>query len=237
ITGALIGILAVLGPDFAKTALGLGDKGLVVVVLPLGLGIVTGILALNAYGCYFPRRRAIETGLIVLGALLALLSAAGPISRFLEQQVAGQGFQDASRMVSLLSMVIAIAFIAGACYAVVAISSQTQLQEELPEDVRGRVFGVLNMLISVSSLLPIIVVAPAADLVGTAPILAVVSIVVCVSGIASVVRRGPLQPVEVGARAGTAPGGAADAILPASQPERSPGTPVGNALTKPELPR
>ncbi len=237
ITGALIGILAVLGPDFAKTALGLGDKGLVVVVLPLGLGIVTGILALNAYGCYFPRRRAIEAGLIVLGALLAVLSGAGPISRFLEAQVAGQGFQDASRMVSLLSMVIAIAFIAGACYAVVAISAQTQLQEELPEDVRGRVFGVLNMLISVSSLLPIIVVAPAADLIGTAPILAIVSLVVCVSGIASVVRRGPLAPIEVNARAGTAAGGAAEAVLPVSQSECAPGTSAGHALSKTEIPR
>jgi MFS family permease len=140
-------------------------------------------------------------------------------------------------MVSLLSMVIAIAFIAGACYAVVAISAQTQLQEELPEDVRGRVFGVLNMLISVSSLLPIIVVAPAADLVGTAPILAIVSIVVCVSGIASVVRRGPLQPLEATARAGTAAGGAAEAVLPAAQSECAPGTPAGKSLVKPETPR
>ncbi|HEX7543465.1 MAG TPA: MFS transporter [Candidatus Limnocylindrales bacterium] len=237
LTGALIGILAVLGPDFANKALGLGDKGLVVVVLPLGLGIVTGIVTLNAYGCYFPRRRAIEAGLIVLGLLLALLSCAGPISRFLEARVAGQGFQDASQMVSLLSMVIAIAFIAGTCYAIVAISAQTQLQEDLPEDVRGRVFGVLNMLISISSLLPIIVVAPAADLVGTAPILAVVSLVVCASGIASVIRRGPLRPVEMSARAGTAAGGPADAILPTSQSECAPGTPIGQALSKPEIPR
>jgi MFS family permease len=140
-------------------------------------------------------------------------------------------------MVSLLSMVIAIAFVAGACYAVVAISAQTQLQEELPEDVRGRVFGVLNMLISVSSLLPIIVVAPAADLVGTAPILAAVSLVVCAAGIASVVRRGALQPIEAEARAGTATGGAAEAVLPATQSDCSPGPAVGNVIARPEPPR
>ena len=87
ITGALIGVLAVLGPDFAKTSLGLGDDGLVVVVLPLGLGIVTGILAINAYGHYFPRRRIIEAGLIVLGLLLAVLSCVGSISHFLNAQV------------------------------------------------------------------------------------------------------------------------------------------------------
>jgi MFS family permease len=198
ITGALIGVLAVLGPDFAKTSLGLGDDGLVVVVLPLGLGIVTGVLAVNAYGHYFPRRRIIEAGLIVLGLLLALLSYVGSISHFLNAQVGAvaeaHGLQDLGQVISLLSMVIAIAFVAGMCYAVVAISAQTQLQEELPEDVRGRVFGILNMLVSVSSLLPIMVVGPAADLVGASVILLVVSLVVCAWGLTSVIRRGRLQP-------------------------------------------
>ena len=198
ITGALIGILAVLGPDFAKTSLGLGDKGLVVVVLPLGLGIVTGVLGVNAYGHNFPRRRIIEVGLIVLGLLLTLLSCLGSIWRFLNVQIAAvtdaQGLQDLSQVLSLLSIVVAIAFVSGVCYAAVAISAQTQLQEELPEDVRGRVFGILNMLVSVSSLLPIMVVGPAADLVGASPILFVVSLVVCAWGFASVIRRGRLLP-------------------------------------------
>jgi MFS family permease len=199
ITGALIGILAVLGPDFAKTSLGLGDNGLVVVVLPLGLGIVTGVLAINAYGHNFPRRRIIEAGLIVLGLLLALLSCLGSIWHFLNVQIAAaataHGLQEPGQVISLLSVVMAIAFVAGVCYAVVAISAQTQLQEELPEDVRGRVFGILNMLVSVSSLLPIMVVGPAADLVGASAILLVVSLVVCAWGLASVIRRGRLQPV------------------------------------------
>jgi MFS family permease len=201
ITGALIGILAVLGPDFAKTSLGLGDKGLVVVVLPLGLGIVTGVLGINAYGHNFPRRRIIEAGLIVLGLLLVLLSFVGSISRFLNVQIAAAAdvhdLQDLSQVLSLLSMVMAIAFVAGICYAVVAISAQTQLQEELPEDVRGRVFGILNMLVSVSSLLPIMVVGPAADLVGASTVLLVVSLVVCAWGLASVIRRGRLHPVAM----------------------------------------
>jgi MFS family permease len=191
ITGALIGILAVLGPDFAKTSLGLGSNGLVVVVLPLGLGIVTGILGLNAYGHNFPRRRVIEAGLIVLGLLLALLSSVGSISHFLN------GLENVGQVVSVLAVVVGIAFVAGICYAVVAISAQTQLQEELPEEVRGRVFGILNMLVSVSSLLPIMVVGPAADLLGASAILLVVSLVVCAWGFASVFRRGALQPAAM----------------------------------------
>jgi MFS family permease len=223
ITGALVGILGVLGIGFATKVLGLDTKGLVLVVLPLGMGVVTGILALNAYGKYFSRRRSIEAGLVALGLLLALLSCAAPISHFLEDRMTGQGLQDASRMVSLLSMVIAIAFAAGICYAVVAISAQTELQEELPEDVRGRVFGVLNMLVSVSSLLPLIVVGPAADLVGVPAILIAVSVVVCLWGIASFVRRGPLQPAGTVARHGTTLSAAADAALSASHPDHAAG--------------
>ena len=203
ITGALIGILAVLGPDFAKTSLGLGDKGLVVVVLPLGLGIVTGVMGVNAYGHNFPRRRIIEVGLIVLGLLLALLSCLGSIWRVVNVQIANvanaNGLADLSQVLSLLSVVVAIAFVSGVCYAVVAISAQTQLQEEIPEEVRGRVFGILNMLVSVSSLLPIIVVGPAADFFGAATVLLAVSLIVAAWGFASVVRRGVPQLVAAGA--------------------------------------
>ena len=39
--------------------------------------------------------------------------------------------------------------------------------EELPSDVRGRVFGVLNTLVSLASFLPILIVGPVADIIGT----------------------------------------------------------------------
>ena len=88
------------------------------------------------------------------------------------------------------------ALLAGIAYAFVAIPAQTQLQEDLPEDVRGRVFGVLNMLVSTASFLPIIIVGPVADIFGTTEVLYVVAIAITVSGILSYVTRGPLKPAE-----------------------------------------
>jgi hypothetical protein len=207
ITGALIGILGVIGPGFAQTTLALGPKDFVVIVLPLGLGVVAGILALNAYGHRLPRRRTIEAGMIALGILLATLSVAGPISHFLENNVGAQ-VREASRVVSVLSLVVVIASLVGFAFAIVTIASQTQLQEELPEDVRGRVFGVLNMLVSISSLAPIIVLGPVADLVGREAVILVVGVVVGLWGVSSVVTRGALGPAEVRARANTPPTGA-----------------------------
>ena len=184
-------MLGVLGPDFAETALGLEPKDFAVIVLPLGGGIVMGIMLLNSYGKFLPRRRVIEGGLITLGIMLALLSVAGPISRFLQSADSASSLLDLSAVTSLLAVVVVIAFVAGIAYGAVAIPSQTQLQEDLPEEVRGRVFGVLNMLVSVSSFLPIIIVGPISDLIGTATVMLVVGIGVLASGIASVFLRDP----------------------------------------------
>ncbi|HET7169552.1 MAG TPA: MFS transporter [Candidatus Limnocylindrales bacterium] len=191
ITASLVGVLGVLGPDFAQTALGLKPKDFAIIVLPLGGGIVMGILLLNSYGKFLPRRRVIEGGLILLGIMLALLSVAGPLSMLLQNADRASSLIDLSALTSLLAIVVFIAFIAGVAYGAVAIPSQTQLQEDLPEDVRGRVFGVLNMLVSVSSFLPIIVVGPISDLIGTATVLLVVAIGVLAAGVASVLGRDP----------------------------------------------
>ena len=200
ITASLIGVLGVLGPAFASETLGLKPEDFVVVVLPLGMGIVTGILLLNSYGHLFPRRRLMEGGLVALGLLLTALAAAGPISRFLQRAEAATPL-DLSGVVSLLAVVVAIAFLAGIAYALVAIPAQTGLQEELPEEVRGRVFGVLNMLLSVASFVPIIVFGFISDNIGSTVVIVLVGLSVTAVGVASVVSRRP-PPATIPADAG-----------------------------------
>jgi MFS family permease len=97
-------------------------------------------------------------------------------------------------------VVIAIAPLAGIAYALVAISAQTQLQEELPEDVRGRVYGVLFTLVSVASFVPVIAVGWITDAVGTTPVMLGVAVLIGLIGVASIVNR---------RRAGAPPGGKA----------------------------
>ncbi|HUR16971.1 MAG TPA: MFS transporter [Candidatus Limnocylindrales bacterium] len=178
VTASLIGVLGVLGPGFATQVLGLSEKDFVVVVLPLGVGLVMGIFALNIYGKYFSRRRGIEAGLVGLGVtLLALSVAQGFTTRF-----------SLGPLISLLAVVIVVAFFAGVAYAFVAVPAQTQLQEELPANIRGRVFGVLNMLVSVASFVPIIVVGPIADAVGTSLVIQGSSVVVLLVAAGSILR-------------------------------------------------
>ena len=218
VAASLVGVLGVLGPKFALTTLGLKEEDFVVVVLPLGIGIVMGILVLNAYGRLLPRRRVIEGGLVALGILVAAISGSGRISTFF----ATTGLPDLSLLTSLLSLVVGFAFLAGVAYAFVAIPAQTQLQEDLPEDVRGRVFGVLNMLVSVASFLPILVVGPIADLLGTTIVLFLVAVAIVASGVASIVVRGSLKPAETRSRAEVGRRDPIAAAFRAEQPERRP---------------
>jgi MFS family permease len=157
---------------------------------------VFGILILNAYGRLVPRRRVIEASLVMLGVFLAAIAGSGQISNLISRATNATGLPDFSAVTSLLSLVVGFAFFAGIAYAFVAIPSQTQLQEDIPEGVRGRIFGVLNMLVSVASFAPILIVGGIAGLIGTTAVLVIVALLVSVSGIASILIRGSLAPSE-----------------------------------------
>jgi MFS family permease len=62
------------------------------------------------------------------------------------------------------------AFVFGLSYAFITVPSMTRLQSDLHDEIRGRIFGVLNMLVSVFSFAPLLLVGPVADAYGVAPV-------------------------------------------------------------------
>ncbi|MEY4389152.1 MAG: hypothetical protein RLZZ432_871 [Chloroflexota bacterium] len=193
IAASVVGVMGVLGPTYVADALGLAARDFWLVVLPIGLGVVTGILALNSWGKAIARRRLIEGGLLGVGAGLALLALAKPISLAISNGASLLGELPIDAGASALATVIFVAYFAGASYGLVAIPAQTALQEELPEAVRGRVFGVLNMLVSLGSFLPIIAVGPIADSIGgTATLFGVGILILAVAALS--ILFGPRRP-------------------------------------------
>jgi MFS family permease len=167
IAASLIGVMGAIGPGFATDILLLTPRDFFFVMGPAGLGAVIGILFLNAYGRALPRRLVIDLGLVAMGFTLIALALVKPITGLVGP--AFEPFQSSlpeaiAPVVSLIALVVVIALTAGFEYAFVAIPSQTALQEELPEGVRGRIFGILNTLLSVASFLPVLVAPAAADL-------------------------------------------------------------------------
>jgi MFS family permease len=171
IAASLIGVMGAIGPGFATDILRLRPEDFFFIMGPAGLGAVIGILFLNAYGRGIPRRLVIDLGLVAMGVTLIGLALVKPITTALGPalQPLEQGLPDAlAPIVSVIALVVVIAVTAGIEYAFVAIPSQTALQEELPVGVRGRIFGILNTLLSVASFLPVLIAPAAADLLNLA---------------------------------------------------------------------
>ncbi|MEP7082487.1 MAG: MFS transporter [Chloroflexota bacterium] len=166
ISSSLIGVLGAIGPGFAVDILGLTSQNFFFIMGPAGLGAVVGILFLNSYGKDIPKRLVIDIGLVAMGITLVLLAIVKPVSAVFGAATAPleEAVPAIAPLVSLLAVVVVIAVFAGLEYAFVAIPSQTALQEDLPPDVRGRIFGILNTLLSVASFLPVIAAPAAADI-------------------------------------------------------------------------
>jgi DHA3 family macrolide efflux protein-like MFS transporter len=156
----LVAVAGALGPGFVTTTLELNERWVGVLALPAGVGIVAGLGLLNYIGHRGIRRSTlIHWGLIATS--LTLLGLATP-AILRPHSLAAAGNPQAP----LVVFVIVVAFVLGAAYAFATVPSFTLLQEELADDMRGRVFGVLNTLVSVVSLLPLLFVGPIADQVG-----------------------------------------------------------------------
>jgi MFS family permease len=171
IASSLIGVMGALGPGFATQILRLRAEDFFFIMGPAGLGAVTGVLFLNSYGKTIPRRLLIDTGLVAMGITLIAIAAIKPVADFVAPAV--HPLQAnlpvlITPLISMIAVVVVVAMTAGVEYALVAIPSQTALQEELPRDVRARIFGILNTLLSVASFLPVLLAPAVADILNIA---------------------------------------------------------------------
>jgi MFS family permease len=173
---SLVGVIGVLGPNLA-VSLGLDPKNLVVIVLPLGLGVVAGVFGLRRFGTRVSRRRAGETGVGVFG-LLALA-------------IAALGSSGAALGLPVVPIAVVLAFLAGSAYAATTVSAQTALFENMPAGFRGRVFGVLASIVSATSLAPILVAGPLADASSGPTVIAIAAASIVFAGAWSATFFGP----------------------------------------------
>jgi MFS family permease len=194
VAASLIGVLGAIGPGFATDILLLRSEDFFFIMGPAGLGAVVGILFINSYGKGIPKRLLIDIGLVAMGLTLVALAMIRVITAMLGFAVGPleDAFPSLAPITSLIAIVVVIAVCAGLEYAFVAIPSQTALQEELPADVRGRIFGILNTLLSLASFLPVIAAPAVADVIniffpgtGIPVVMGVLGLVALWAGIAS----------------------------------------------------
>lgn len=150
-TQIAMNILLLLSPSYATEILKLNllDTGLVL-IFPSGIGAIVALQLVVRLGEKMRKKKVIAYGLYSAAVSLLFLGVVVPLLR--------RGGVIAA---------IAIAFILGFSYVAMLIPSQTLIQEKTPDRLRGRVFGVLNIILTLANFLPILSTAALADAVGS----------------------------------------------------------------------
>src|SRR3989442_2694909 len=78
LTYTLVAVAGALAPGFVREVLRVGERNVVIIVAPAGIGVIAGLGLLNLIGARLPRPNAIGTGLLLAGPGLRPLARARP---------------------------------------------------------------------------------------------------------------------------------------------------------------
>ncbi len=158
ITQASLGVLLALAPALSVAVLHrpIQDASQYLVI-PAGIGMVLGVIAIGHLVKRYSKRRVIAVGLMLAGAMLVLLGLTSRMHSLATSRVA---FLAALAGFSVALLVLTLGFV----NALVSAASQTILQENTTATTRGKVFGALGMMVNIAATLPILFAATLADL-------------------------------------------------------------------------
>lgn len=169
-----IAILGALIPSFFEGFLNMSaTNASLILILPLGIGMVIGGVFLSRFGYLIPKRTIVSGGIITAG-LLFLIVGVSPNLLSLKTLVTGLNLE--------LSLITG-AFLLGLAMVSIVVPSQTALQEYSPEKDRGKVYSVLSVLMSAMSIGPVIVTGFLADKIGILPVFTAVGTIILLLGI------------------------------------------------------
>jgi MFS family permease len=146
---SLLAALYVLAISLAAAVPGLGPTRFGLLLAMSGLGLASGALAVAQLGHRLNRRHLAAAGLGTIGWSLVLLG-----------QLRGS-----------LPFTLLLCAVLGVGAAMLAIPAQTTIQEDTPEDLRGKVFGLQNNLINIALSLPLVLAGAVVSRWGLLPVL------------------------------------------------------------------
>lgn len=179
----LILIIAVIGPGFAQQILHISiDTFPLFFVTPAVIGMGAGIYLLANVFHRFSKQQSATIGLFISASAIFLLPFAAQIGKWQLIHSLNSMLPHVLQLTTLHFMVV-LAFILGIANALIFVPSNTIIQEETSDEVRGKIYGTLNTVVSLLSLLPVAIAGSLADIFGVGTVLMVVSVGIALIGI------------------------------------------------------
>jgi MFS family permease len=164
----LVSVSIILFPSMTSQILKIDvkDAGLAV-LLPVGFGAISGAIYLNKKFKDWGRKKLISVGWLVAGTCFLIISLVIP------------------RVPLPVLFAFPTLYLLGLGTVLVIVTSLTMIQENTPEEIRGRVFGALGALMIISAYLPVFFLAIITDFFGVTVTIFLIGLVVFLTGIIS----------------------------------------------------
>jgi MFS family permease len=182
IAQSVIFMFAVLAPGYVSTILEAPLESLsVILIAPAGIGLGIGAFLMGSKGKKLEHKLVSAVGFVIVGIVFILMPLSGKVSSygFVHNL---NSFLPHIIHIDILHIIVVIAFILGFGMSLVFIPSNSTLQIETGEAMRGRMYGLLSSLIGAVSFLPVILAGGLADLLGVGVVITGVGAIMIVIG-------------------------------------------------------
>jgi MFS family permease len=174
----LIYVLAAIGPGYAEHVLRIRIESFpILFVTPAIIGLAIGALIIGSFLHKNSRESLTKFGLFLMGISILLLPYG---SRVESGQIVHlmNVYLPHFLSINMIHIMVVLAFILGVATSFVFVPANTVLQEETSDESRGKVYGVLNSLIGIMSIIPVVLVGGLADLIGVKAVITGTGLVV-----------------------------------------------------------
>lgn len=199
IANALANLIIVVGPGLMEQVLKIRAEGAsIVLLLPLGLGMITGALSVGKFGSLIARKHIIALGFFISGLAVIVIALAPIIASY----IIGHdiNFSRPVHFLNALKLSYFISFFAiilGFGGSFIIIPTQTLLQELTPNNLRGRVFSTQIMVMGVVATIPVLVAGTLSDIFGVQSVLFVVGTITIICAILGLKAEKTLEKIEL----------------------------------------
>jgi len=161
VSASAIATLSLLAISYSGKVLMIGEKNFGYLIIVVGVGMLIGMATLEKLRHYLKMGTIVIISFLFSGVALILLS-----------------------LTADLRLAMALIAILGMGNIYITSSLQTILQSKIPRQIRGRVFGVQNMLINSAFTFPVVIFGAVADIWGILFAMACLGWIVIITGAA-----------------------------------------------------
>ena len=184
----LILVIAVIGPGYATNVLRIEvERFPLLFVTPAVVGMSIGAILIGNFWHNKSKQALAKIGLLIIGFVI-LLFPYGYMITSRETVQAINSFLPGIVDINNVHIMLFLSVLIGFAFSLVFVPSNTILQEETTDRQRGKIYGSLNSLVGIVSIIPVLGVGLLADIFGVSKVITAIGLIIIFMSIIRILK-------------------------------------------------